>query len=188
MKRTLVFLGILLIAVALFSTGEPPPRYAFAASGVIIVNPGCGTPSPLPSTGQQVTYVDANGARCVNSGGGGGGTVTTATACTGTPIAINQTASTDVYTSTNKMHICSIVLVSATQQGFSLSEGTGSTCASGTALLMGGAGGTMQLAANGGFSATSGVPWLQAKNTADHLCLLQSSTGNISGTITLIDN
>lgn len=102
-------------------------------------------------------------------------------------IAINQTASTDIKTSTNKLHICSIVLVSATAQSISLVEGTGSTCATGTAALIGGTSASMSLAANGGFSAVSDRPWLRTATSADHLCLLQSGAGNISGIITYVD-
>lgn len=58
----------LLIAIIAFTSSVPPPRKADAAAGVIIVNPSCGTPSPLPSSGQQVTYVDSNGNLCTNVG------------------------------------------------------------------------------------------------------------------------
>jgi hypothetical protein len=102
-------------------------------------------------------------------------------------IAVNQTASTDLYTSTNKIYVCSIVLISATQQGLSLAEGTGSVCGTGTAYLLGGSGGTAQIAANSGFSTPSALPWLKSKTTADHLCLIQSGSGNVSGTITYAD-
>lgn len=105
----------------------------------------------------------------------------------GNVIAINQTASTDLHTFTNKGHICSIVLVTATAQSVSLVEGTGTTCATGTAALIGGTSASMALATNGGFSAISGIPWLNTQTTADHLCLLQSGSANISGTITYTD-
>ncbi len=129
-----------------------------------------------PSTGYQVVIPTA-----------GGGTVPTTSVC-GAVIAVNQTTSTDLYTSTKKVHICSIMLVSATAQSVSLSEGTGSTCASGTAYLIGGSGGTLALAANGGFSLGAGAPFLNSQTAGDHLCLLQSSSGNVSGIITYTDD
>lgn len=106
-----------------------------------------------------------------------------------TVLAISQTASTDLKTSSAKLHICSIVLVSASAQSISLVEGTGSTCATGTAALVGAttAANGPALAANGGFTAVAGVPWLRTATTADHLCLLQSGSGNLSGVITLVD-
>ena len=110
-----------------------------------------------------------------------------APSCVGNTIPISQTASTDVHTFTGYGYICSIVLISGTQQSISISEGTGSTCATGTAYLSGGAGGTMVLAQYGGFSAISGVPFMKLKNSADHLCVLQSSSGNVSGFITYAD-
>jgi hypothetical protein len=66
MNKLMGFVGLLAIAVICFTSSVPPPRPANAAGGVIIVNPSCGTPSPLPSTGQQVTYVDNNGNACTN--------------------------------------------------------------------------------------------------------------------------
>jgi len=142
------------------------------------------------TTGQQVV-------KCPTCSGSGGGAVTQSgtwtmqagqtTACTNF-IPISQTATTDVYTSTAKVHFCAIVLVSAAQQGWSLAEGTGSNCASGESFLAGGAGGTMQLAANGGFSAVSGFSFLQSKTAADHICLIQSGSANISGFMSYSDN
>jgi hypothetical protein len=103
-------------------------------------------------------------------------------------IAVNQTSSTDLYTSTAKVHICAIMLVSAGAQGVSISEGTGSTCASGTGFLIGGASGTVALAANGGFSMAASAPFVNSLVAADHICLLQSSSGNVSGIITYVDD
>jgi hypothetical protein len=108
-------------------------------------------------------------------------------ACTGV-IAVNQTASTDLHTFTNKGHICAILLISASAQSVSLAEGTGTTCGTGTTYLAGGAGGTIPLAANGGFSAAAGSPFMVTQVSADHLCLLQSGSANISGWITYNDS
>lgn len=102
--------------------------------------------------------------------------------------AVNQTASTDLVTSVAKLHICSIVLVSATAQNLSLVEGTGTTCATGIAALIGGTTASVAVAANGGFATASERAWLVTQTTADHLCLLQSGTGNVSGVITYLDH
>ena len=135
------------------------------------------TSAPPSLTTAQTNYLSTD----LNGG------LRTAPSCVGNTIPINQTASTDVKTFTGYGYICSIVLISGTQQSVSISEGTGSTCATGTAYLMGGSGGTMVLAQYGGFSAVSGTPFMKLKNSADHLCVLQSSTGNVSGFITFAD-
>lgn len=112
--------------------------------------------------------------------------VSSAPACTGV-IPINQTASTDLKTFTGKGYICSVLLITATSQSVSLVEGTGSTCGTGTAALIGGTSASLAVNGNAGFSAISGTPWLVTQTTADHLCLLQSTSSNISGTITYRD-
>jgi hypothetical protein len=111
--------------------------------------------------------------------------------CTGV-INITQTATTDVHTFTNVGYICSIILVSATAQNIGVDEGTGTTCeSSGTALIgvssTSAATPTMAVAANGGFSAVGMAPWLKLQASADHVCVLQSGAGNVSGVITYAD-
>ena len=103
---------------------------------------------------------------------------------------ISQTGSTDLITSTNKLHICAVLIVSATAQSVSLVEGTGATCGTGTAALMGAttAANGMALAANGGFAHTAERAFMQTQTTADHLCLLQSGAGNVSGFISYQDH
>jgi hypothetical protein len=102
-------------------------------------------------------------------------------------IAVNQTASTDLLTATNKLHICSIILASAAAQNISLVEGSGTTCGTGTVALIGGTTASLALAANGGFSAIADRAWLTMQTSAHHLCLLQSGSGNVSGVITYKD-
>ncbi len=110
------------------------------------------------------------------------------TLCTGV-IAISQTSSTDLKTATGKLNICSIILVAPDAEVISLVEGTGSTCGTGTAALIGSttAANGVSLAANGGFSAVSDRAWLKMQTTSDHLCLLQSGTGRVAGVITYAD-
>lgn len=78
MIRRWLGLGALLAGlIATFTSYVPPPLPAYAAAGSIIVNPNCAaSPTPAPSSGQQVTYVDQNGNACTSAAGGGGGAVT----------------------------------------------------------------------------------------------------------------
>lgn len=135
---------------------------------------------PSPSNGQSVAIqLDANGG------------LRGAPGCTGV-INIAQTATTDVHTFTHFGYICSIMLVSATAQSIGIDEGTGTTCeTSGTALIgvssTSSATAQVAVAANGGFSMGAGIPFLKLQTSADHLCVLQSSTGEVAGTITYAD-
>lgn len=103
---------------------------------------------------------------------------------------ISQATSTDIHTMSTKGYICSIVLVISDAESIALIEGTGTVCASGTAVLIGSAtvANGMPVSANGGFSAVSATPWLQMVNSADHLCLLQSGSGRLAGVITYSDH
>lgn len=107
-------------------------------------------------------------------------------------VAINQTASADVYTSTAKVHVCSLVLFTATAQAISVVEGTGSICATGKAALVGGTTASstvgLQFFAGQGIAPTAGVPFMQSKTTGDHICILQSGTGVVSGFISFSDS
>lgn len=108
-------------------------------------------------------------------------------ACTGV-INISQTSTTDVHTFAAYGYVCSIVLVSATAQNIGVDEGTGTTCeTNGTALIAvsstSAATPTAAVAANGGF--VDPAPF-KTQASGDHLCVLQSSNGNVSGIITYI--
>jgi hypothetical protein len=106
--------------------------------------------------------------------------------------SINLTASGQVITGTasKKTYICSISLLSGTAQNVALVEGTGTTCATN---IFGLAGGTTaatgwNLAANGGLTHGNGGGLIyygsgDANATAANVCLLSSSTGQISGSI-----
>lgn len=147
------------------------PTNGLAVLGVFNSTP------PSLTTGQSASLqLDANGG------------VVRAPFCTKV-INVAQTASTDVHTFTHFGYICAIVLVSATAQNIGIREGTGTTCATGPTSLVGDSSGTAEinLAANGGFSAVSSTPWLKLQASADHLCVEQSSTGEVAGTITYAD-
>ena len=106
---------------------------------------------------------------------------------------INLTASGQIITGTasKKTYICSINLISATAQNVALVEGTGSTCGTNTYGLAGGttAATGWNLAANGGLTLGGGEAFViggdaDTNGSAANVCLLSSSTGQISGTLT----
>lgn len=108
---------------------------------------------------------------------------------------INLTASGQIITGTSgkKTYICSINLVSATAQNVALVEGTGTTCATNIYGLAGGttAATGWNLLANSGLTEGAGIgtvvsPSGDTNATAANVCLLSSSTGQISGHITYV--
>ena len=103
-------------------------------------------------------------------------------------LALSQTASTNLITSTNRLHICSILIVSAAVQSLSLVEGVGTTCGTNTAALIGSTSASLSAQTSTGFAMTAERPFLETKTTGDALCLLQSGSGNLSGMITYIDH
>jgi hypothetical protein len=105
-----------------------------------------------------------------------------------TTFSINQATGTQLIagTSGKKIYICSYHVVTATAQNIALVEGTGTVCASGTAGLKGFGGSTaatgQNFAANGGETYGDGSYQIGTEATAaDNVCLLQSSTGQVSG-------
>ena len=103
-------------------------------------------------------------------------------------VAINQTTGTTIITGTasQRIYICSILLVSATAQNVSIVEGTGTVCATGITALYGGTTASIALAANGGFAQASPKPFISTQVTANGLCILQSGAGNVSGSISYV--
>jgi hypothetical protein len=135
---------------------------------------GSATGSAVPSSARYV-------------GGNGSGNLTGVTVCDNWT-AISQTTGTQIITGTSakKTYICSINIVSATAQNIALVGGTGSVCATSTHAIAGGttAATGWNFAANGGLTQGSGIGVImQAGTAADNLCLLMSSTGQLSGTI-----
>lgn len=99
---------------------------------------------------------------------------------------VNQTANATVIANPggNKViHVCGVMLVSATQQGVTVLEGTGTACATNPVYWDGGSGGTVQVAANGGFVLTSFRITYPMQVAGDNVCVIQSGAGNISGHI-----
>ena len=103
-------------------------------------------------------------------------------------ISFNQTANTKIVTGTSskKIYVCSISIVTATAQNIAVVEGTGSVCATGTAGVQGFGGATAatgyNFAANGGIAQGNGAAAIGAEGTVtDDFCLFQSGSGQISG-------
>lgn len=147
---------------------------------------------PLVAFGQTVRLQDGTGPNraSVNSAGALAVTLSTAGAsgnnvCTSV-IAINQTASATVITgvANQRIYICGIFLLSAGAQNVSVTEGTGTNCGTGAAALIGGTTASVALGANAGFVMTAGTPFMRTQTNGDNLCVLQSATSNVSGTIT----
>lgn len=150
-------------------------RNVLATDSPAIANWGLGaTASAVPSGAHYV-------------GGNASGNLTGITVCDNWT-AINQIAGTQLITgvTAKKTYICSINLVTATAQNIALVGGTGTTCATTPHAIAGGttAATGWNLAANGGLTQGTGVGVImQAATAADNVCLLQSGTGQVSGTI-----
>lgn len=101
---------------------------------------------------------------------------------------VNLAAAGSVATGTAGLqtYICHIGIVTATAQNIALVEGTGATCGTNTAGMAGGATAATgwNLPVNGEIMEGDGSRWLTVTATAaDNVCLLPSSTGQISGVI-----
>ncbi len=107
-------------------------------------------------------------------------------------VAINQLANTDILTSTNKIYICSLDLVIGGTETVSIVEGTGLVCATGTTALWGGttadATHGMPFSANGGIAKTADRPFAVSLTTGDHICILKSGPGLLSGSMWYVDH
>lgn len=105
--------------------------------------------------------------------------------------AISQTTGTQLFTGTasNRTYVCSIDIVTATAQNISLVSGTGTVCATSTGPMSGGttAATGWNFAANGGIVKGNSTASIYKSDTdADNICLLQSGSGQISGSLTYV--
>lgn len=103
-----------------------------------------------------------------------------------TPISVTAGATLIAGTSSKRTYICGIQLVSATAQNIAIVEGTGTVCATNPVGVMGGATAATgwNFSANGGLTFGNGVAAVAATTVnANNLCLLTSSSGQISGNI-----
>lgn len=160
---------------------NPITVQGIASMTPLLVNPGTAANWGVGATGSSVP------ANAVYIAGRASGNATPITFCDNwTPIS--QTAGTQLFagTSGKKTYICSINIVTATAQNVALVGGTGTVCATSTHAIAGGATAATgwNFAANGGLTQGNGNGVImQAGTAADNVCLLQSSTGQISGAI-----
>jgi hypothetical protein len=106
-------------------------------------------------------------------------------------VAISQTASARLIQaeSNRRVFICSLIVISQDAEGLSLVEGTGSTCGTGTAAIVGATtqGNGMQVGANGGFQMGNGQGTVALQNfPSSDVCLLQTGTGRVAGVLTFV--
>lgn len=123
------------------------------------------------------------------------GTAVAANPClTGTIsyIPISQATSTQVASlggSSKKNYICAINLVGADAENISVVEGTGTVCATTTAAIIGGttAANGWNFAANSGISQGNGAAPVAAGalTSLNNVCVFQSGTGRVAGSIVL---
>ena len=52
--------------------------------------------------------------------------------------------------------------------------------------MIGSGSGELQFNAGGGFVSTSATPWISTANAGNNLCVLQSGTGTVAGTISYV--
>ena len=86
-------------------------------------------------------------------------------------------------TSSRKITLCTVLLISADAKNMSLVEGTGAVCATSRLGLIGGSTESLPLAANAGFAIVNDRPVIPTQVTGNNVCLLQSTTGVVSGVI-----
>jgi hypothetical protein len=106
-------------------------------------------------------------------------------------VAIDQTSGEQLFTGTasNRTYVCQINIVTATAQNIALVSGTGTVCATSLGPMAGGttAATGWNFAANGGIALGDGSATVAKSDTdADNICLLQSSSGQVSGSITYV--
>ena len=161
-------------------SGTGVQRVSISSDNTAIANAGQAAIGAAPPTGSVQIAGTASGATA--------GLLAGITVCDSFA-NIQQTAGAQIVTgvSGRRIYICSINLISATAQNVSVVAGTGTVCATTTVAVPGLSGGATaatgwNLAANGGIAHGGGLGTI-AKTTvnADNLCILQSSTGQVSG-------
>lgn len=102
------------------------------------------------------------------------------------PISTTADAVLVSGTSSQYVYICSILIVAGAAEIVGIIEGTGTACGTGSAAIIGSTtdANSLSLAANGGFSAISGLPWLRSATTANDVCIRVSGSNRVSGVIT----
>lgn len=125
--------------------------------------------------------------KAIYVGGNASGNLTGIMVCDHwTPISL--TANTQIIpgTASKQTYICSINLVSAAADNVAVVEGTGSTCATSTAGMAGGATAATgwNFAANGGIAQGSGLgAVMRTATAADNVCVFVSGATQVSGAV-----
>lgn len=91
--------------------------------------------------------------------------------------------------SAKKTYICSMKLIAGAAEIYNIVEGTGSVCATGIAALAGSttAANGLSLAANGGITYGNGAAAvINSATAADDVCLTQSGSSRLSGSLTFV--
>lgn len=92
-------------------------------------------------------------------------------------------------TSAKKNYICAILVVAATAEIFNIYEGTGTTCQTGTAAILGSttaANGASFAANGGGMIGTGAAAIINGKTANVDTCIVPSSTNRLSGFVTYV--
>lgn len=105
--------------------------------------------------------------------------------------AFSQTATAVLVTgaASKKTYVCSMSIIAGAAEIFNLTAGTGSTCGTNAVAVMGSttAANGLSLAANGGLTFGNGAASLAATTVnQDDLCLQQSGSNRLSGSITYV--
>lgn len=106
-------------------------------------------------------------------------------------VPVSQAASTKLMPGAagKRFYVCFVFLGSSDAEGLSIVEGTGTTCGTNTAAIIGGA-----TAANGNalaantqiFLGNGGSTIAASLTPGTDLCLLQTGTGRVAGVITVV--
>lgn len=139
------------------------------------------TASPVPAGTNLIGSVTAD-----PCGGGGTSQGLKKNAAIGTAGATNVLVVTGV--AAQKVYICSLVLIVAAPAAFSVIEGTGGTCATGSAAILGSttAANGMPLASNGGLTIGGANTIGVTATAADSVCISASTSVAFGGNITYV--
>lgn len=103
-------------------------------------------------------------------------------------VAVSQTSNTQIVAGVpgKRILICRYGVVGADAESVSLVEGSGSTCGTSTAAVIGAttAASGMAFSANGGITEGAGSTWIAITKVAgDSLCVFQSGSGVVAGSL-----
>ena len=116
-------------------------------------------------------------------------TVRTPIAC---PLYTNISTTADAVlisgTASQRIKICSIVLVANAAETVSIWEGTGTACGTSSVALYGSSteSNGMSISANGGFSAVAAFPFIQTATDANDLCIRLVGANRVTGGISYV--